>query len=459
MLNIPRILIAGTHSGAGKTSISLGLARALARKGMKVAPFKVGPDFLDPTYLSLVAGRVCHNLDGWMMGEDYVRGHFARSCAGADIAIIEGVMGMYDSMAPGSLEGSSAQVALLTQAPVLLVLDAGGMAGSIAAMVKGYAGFGPAAVAGVIANKVGSSDHAALLKAALVSAGLPPLIGGVVRGAFPELKRRHLGLVSATGKDMETLDKLADAVEAAVDMEAVLTLARQAPAMMEPSAGTAVELKKTKLGVAWDGAFHFYYPDNLAALERVGVELVRFSPMTDRRLPEGLDGIYFGGGYPEEFAGEISENRGMLDDVRGFMDSGRPVYAECGGLIYLSQGVEDREGKRWPMVGRLSSWTRMLPRFRALGYVEARLTRASLFGGEGARLRGHRFHYSVLVGDPSSAPGWSAAYELTRPRTGEKAAEGYQSGATLASYAHIHFASAPGAAETFANRLSEARTA
>jgi cobyrinic acid a,c-diamide synthase len=459
MLNIPRILIAGTHSGAGKTSVALGLVRALTRRGLKVQPFKVGPDFLDPTYLALAASRECHNLDGWMMGEGYVQSLFTSACARADIAVIEGVMGMYDGIAPGSLEGSSAQVAQLTQSPVILVADAGGMAGSIAALVRGYAGFGSgASVAGVIANKIGSADHAALLKSALEIAATPPLLGGIVRGALPGLKRRHLGLVSATGKDGETLDMLADAVEKALDMEAILALARRAPALEAPS-GSSSEVGKTRarLGVAWDGAFHFYYPDNLAALERCGLELVRFSPIADTRLPEGLDGLYFGGGYPEEFAGEISENRTMLEDTRRFIASGAPVYAECGGLIYLSQGVEDREGKRWPMVGRLSSWTRMLGRFRALGYVEARLTQRSLFGEAGARMRGHRFHYSELIGDPAAAPEWSAAYELTRPRTGEKSAEGYQSGGTLASYAHIHFASAPGRAENFTQRILEAR--
>ncbi|MDH5638429.1 MAG: cobyrinate a,c-diamide synthase [Nitrospinota bacterium] len=462
MLNIPRIVIAGTQSGVGKTSFSLGLIRALVRKGIKVAPFKVGPDFLDPTYLRLAAGRQCHNLDGWMMGRDYVGTLFSQAAAGADVAVVEGVMGMFDGMAPGSLEGSTAQVAATLQAPVILVVDAGGMAGSLAAMALGYARFhNDVKVAGVIANKVGSLSHATLLKAALEIPGAPPLLGGIVRGSFPELKSRHLGLVTATQREdvEEKLDMLADTVEKAVDLEAVMSMARQTSPMAEKiSAEKAPIPFRARLGVAWDSAFHFYYPDNLKALEDAGLELVRFSPLSDRRLPERLDAIYYGGGYPEQYAGELAENKTMLEAARSFLASGRPVYAECGGLIYLSRGVEDGDGKKWPLVGKLAAWTRMLGRFRALGYVEARLTRQSLFGAEGDRLRGHRFHYSELTEDPAAKPEWSQAYELVRPRNGEKSQEGYQHGRTLASYAHIHFASAPGAAAKFAEQIMEVKT-
>ncbi|MDH5755532.1 MAG: cobyrinate a,c-diamide synthase, partial [Nitrospinota bacterium] len=348
MLKIPRIVIAGTQSGVGKTSFSLGLIRALTRKGLRVAPFKVGPDFLDPTYLRLAARRQCHNLDGWMMGQDYVTSLFSQAAAGADVAVVEGVMGMFDGMAPNSLEGSTAQMASILKAPVILVVDAGGMAGSLAAMAMGYAGFhSEVKVAGVIANKVGSPGHATLLKAALETPGAPPLLGGIVRGSFPELKSRHLGLVTATqrGDVEEKLDMLADGVEKEVDLESVMAMARQAP----PMAGAVSEEKqpvpyRARLGVAWDSAFHFYYPDNLKALEDAGLELVRFSPISDRKLPEGLDAIYYGGGYPEQHAEELAGNETMLQDVRSFFASGRPVYAECGGLIYLSRGVEDGEG-------------------------------------------------------------------------------------------------------------------
>jgi len=466
MLNIPRIVIAGTQSGVGKTSFSLGLIRALVRKGLNVAPFKVGPDFLDPTYLRLAAKRQCHNLDGWMMGQDYVESLFIQAATGAQVAVVEGVMGMFDGMSPGSLEGSTAQVAAILKAPVILVVDAGGMAGSLAAMAQGYARFhNDVKVAGVIANKVGSASHANLLKAALEAPGAPPLLGGIVRGSFPELKSRHLGLVTASQREdvEEKLEMLADTVEKAVDLEAVMTMARQAPLMAEPTYSEPISAENTsiqvcaRLGVAWDEAFHFYYPDNLKALEKAGLELVRFSPISDIKLPEGLDAIYYGGGYPEQHAGELAGNETMLEEAKNFCASGRPVYAECGGLIYLSRGVEDGDGKRWPLVGKLAAWTRMLGRFRALGYVEARLTSQSLFGAEGDRLRGHRFHYSELMEDPAAEPEWSQVYELVRPRNGEKSPEGYQHGHTLASYAHIHFASAAGAADKFAERIMEVK--
>lgn len=370
-------------------------------------------------------------------------------------------MGMYDSMTPGSLEGSSAQMALLLQAPVALVVDAGGMAGSLAAMAQGYDRYGGGNnVSGVIANRVGSADHAELLKNALRLGSAPPLVGAVGKGALPPLARRHLGLVTAEDQaaTRQILEQMADAVEAAVDLEALMALAKNAPPLPAPSAGAEAPAKPlARLGLASDSAFHFYYPDNLAALEAAGLAIERFSPISDKRLPKGLDAIYFGGGYPEEFAGELSENLSMLEDVREFISSGRPVYAECGGLIYLSRGVEDRQGRRYPLVGKLASWTRMLDRFRALGYVEATLTRPSLFGETGATLRGHRFHYSELLEDPAAAPDWAPAYRLVRARTGQQADEGYQCGRALASYAHIHFASAPGAAEKFAERILEVK--
>ena len=460
MLNIPRILIAGTQSGVGKTSVSLGLARALTSKGFKVQTYKVGPDFLDPTYLKLASGRECHNLDGWMMGPEYVLSLFGRTCQNADIAIIEGVMGMYDGIAPGSVEGSSAQIASILKAPVLLVADAGGIAGSFAAMVSGYARFREdVTLAGVIANKTGSANHNQILAMALSHAGLPPLVAGIMKNSLPPLNRRRLGLVTASEEKgmISTLDNLASYIEKAMDLEGIMKAARSAPDLPEASfpQERGGKPKKARLGAPYDKAFHFYYPDNMKNLEDAGLELVSFSPVSDKALPEGLDGLYLGGGYPEEFAEELSSNETMLEDVRRFCDSGKPVYAECGGLIYLSQGMEDVNGTKRPLAGVLPVWTRMLERFKRLGYVEARLAIPSLFGDMGHRLRGHRFHYSELTEEPESYPEWRLAYELERPGNKEKSREGYQNGSILASYAHIHFASTPGSAEKFAGKIME----
>ena len=451
-MNIPRIVIAGTQSGVGKTSLALGLVAALARRGLRVQTFKVGPDYLDPTYLALASGRPCYNLDGWMCGEVYVRQLFSRKAADADIAVIEGVMGLFDGADPAGLDGSTAEIARWLEAPVLLVANAHGAGRSFAATVHGFAGFEPGVrVAGVIANRTGSERHVGGLRASLSAASLPPLLGAVGRGALPELPSRHLGLVTADSSRVthDILDRLADAVAAGVSLESVMELARSAPALCR----VAVPEKTppgVRLGIARDAAFHFYYPDNLEALEQAGCELVPFSPLQDATLPQGLHGIYVGGGYPEEHAAALAANGGMLEAIRRFASGNRIVYAECGGLMYLSQGIETLDGARHPLLGLIPAWTRMCPRRKSLGYVEAELACDTLWGREGVRLRGHEFHYSELVGEPV---GCQRVYALHYRRSGHPAPEGFQRGAMLASYAHLHFASRPAAVAHFVKRL------
>lgn len=450
----PRVLIAGTGSGVGKTTMTVALLRALNRRGLAVRAFKVGPDFLDPTYLSIASGRPCHNLDGWMMGTAYAAGLFERASRDADISVVEGVMGLYDGSSPSKLEGSSGEIAKLLAAPVVLIAGAHGMSRSFAAQVRGYVGFEAGVeVAAVIANNTGSPRHAAGLAESLRSAGLPPLIGAIPRGALATLPSRHLGLVTADrgllGEDV--LDALADALEQHVDLEAVLALTRAAvplpggdrhaaPGDMNDRASAQSPLR---LGVAFDEAFHFYYADTFESLEQAGFELVRFSPLRHGGLPEGLHGLYLGGGYPEAFAATLSDNETMRRSVGKFAASGRPVYAECGGLMYLSQWIAGAGGERHAMCGVLPCGTRMLERRRMLGYVEAELTEDSLWGAAGAVARGHEFHYSELDGDPTSAAGWRSAYRIRRSRGGEQEREGFTNGTVLASYAHLHLASRP----------------
>ena len=454
-MNIPRLVIAGTQSGVGKTSLTLGLVAALKRRGLRVQTFKVGPDYLDPTYLALASGRPCYNLDGWMTDESYVRALFRRVCADADVALIEGVMGLFDGADPATLEGSTAEVARWLDAPVALVASAHGAGCSFAAMVHGFATFAPEIrVTGVIANRCGSDRHADWLAASLSSASLPPLLGAVKRAALPELPSRHLGLVTADEIrfSQEVLDRLADAVETAISLERILEEARSAVPIQTPPMPSApfIAPAPLRLGVARDEAFHFYYPDNLDALENAGCELVAFSPLRDDALPPGLHGIYIGGGYPEEHAEALAANAGMLDSVRKFAASQRVIYAECGGLMYLSQGIETLDGARHSMAGLLPAWTRMCPRRQSLGYVEAELTRECLWGGRGERLRGHEFHYSEWAGVPTDC---ESAYALHYRRSERPAAEGFQRGSVLASYAHLHFASRPGAVAHFVNHL------
>ena len=454
-MNIPRLVIAGTQSGVGKTSLTLGIVAALKRRGLRVQTFKVGPDYLDPTYLAIASGRPCYNLDGWMTNESYVRELFCRVCADADVALIEGVMGFFDGADPATLDGSTAEIARWLDAPVALVANAHGAGRSFAATVFGFAKFVPEIrVAGVIANRCGSDRHAEWLGVSLASASLPPLLGAVKRGALPELPSRHLGLVTADAKQFSqtVLDQLADAVEAGVSLDKVLETARSAASIESPATQTAESTiaKCVRLGIARDEAFHFYYPDNLLALELAGCELVPFSPLHDSELPRGLNGIYIGGGYPEEHAQALAANGSMLDSIRQFSAKNGVTYAECGGLMYLSQGIETLDGTRHPLAGLLPVWTRMCPRRKSLGYVEAVLTCESLWGQCGDSLRGHEFHYSELTSLPEDC---ERAYALHYRRSEHPVAEGFQCGSVLASYAHLHFASRPGAVAHFVHHL------
>jgi cobyrinic acid a,c-diamide synthase len=365
-------------------------------------------------------------------------------------------MGLFDGADPAALDGSTAELARWLDAPVLLVVNAHGTARSIAATVSGFARFEPGVtVAGVIANSCGSQRHAAWIAESLRAAGLPPLVGTLPRGALPSLPSRHLGLVAAPSG--VSFDEFADAADRHLAPDAILALARSTPPVTGTDPSVAVSKTTVRLGLAEDAAFHFYYPDNLEALEAAGARLVRFSPLSDLHLPARLDGLYIGGGYPEEHAAALSANTGMLASLRDFAASGRPVYAECGGLMYLSQGIETLDRVCHGMVGLLPVWTRMLPRRKALGYVEVLLEEDSLFAAQGACLRGHEYHYSEIV-DPGAEPDdWRPAYWLRRRREAFTVTEGFQRGHILASYVHLHFASHPDAARRFVRYCEESR--
>ena len=456
MRSCPRIVIAGTQSGVGKTSVSLALIAALRRRGYRVQTFKVGPDFLDPSYLAMASGRPCYNLDGWMTGKDYVCRLFSRATKDADIGVVEGVMGLFDGADPATLEGSTAEIAGWLRAPVILVANAHGMGRSLAALVKGYADFEPEVkVAGVIANQCGSERHIAWLSDSLRVSSLPPLVGAIPRNAFPELEGRHLGLVTAHSGNLSgaVLEAFANVFELHGSVDDVLQLSQGLPSLRTPSPEGLTPSKAIRIGVAFDAAFHFYYQDLFDEMELRGSELIRFSPMKDNSLPERLDALYLGGGYPEEHAEALSANRQMLTEVRQFAASDRPVYAECGGLIYLSRSLETLDGKQYPLVGLLPANTRMLNRKKSLGYVEVTLEEDSLWGAKGTTLRGHEFHYSELTEDPTTVnPDWKTIYRVRRPLSGVAADEGFQCGQVLVSYAHLHLASRPEAVERFITR-------
>ncbi len=446
------IVIAGTRSGVGKTSVTLALVTALRRRGYQVQTFKVGPDFLDPSYLTLASGRPCYNLDGWMMGRKYVEKLFARVTADADIVVIEGVMGLFDGSNAANLKGSTAEIAALLKIPVVLVVDVHGMARSFAATVKGYTTFDRRVkLGGVIANRCGSEKHALLLKKALQVSLLPPLVATIPRGSLPTLPSRHLGLVTADARNLSSqkLNLLADAFERHTVLEDFLKLADAAPRLhnnvpkMEPSP------KKVRLGMAYDAAFHFYYQDFLDELELRGCELIRFSPISDTRLPEGINALYLGGGYPEERAADLAKNSAMLNAVRAFVESGRPVYAECGGLMYLCRTLEKADGSVHPMAGLVPAATRMDQHNKALAYREVVLKEDSFWGKKGSKAKGHEFHYSRLLENPAGLDDWRSVYSVTERRVNIPGDEGFQKNRVLASYVHLHLASRPSLVEHF----------
>ncbi len=429
------LVIAGTHSGVGKTSVALGLCRALARRGLHVQPAKVGPDYLDPVHLGEAAGRPCWNLDPWMMGKAYVRSLVA-SCQ-ADLLLAEGVMGLYDGADATADAGSTAELARLLDAPVWLVVDAGGVARSFAATVHGFCSFpGHPRITGVIANRCGGERHVQMLREALDSVGLPPLVGAIPGGALPTLASRHLGLVAAAGG--EAIEAVADAVERHVTLpERGAPLRHEAPPVTAPRQSTPPPTKRqVTLGVAWDAAFSFVYADHWTALAQAGITVRRFSPVSEAELPE-VDGLYFPGGYPELHAADLSRNQAMRAAVAAFAASGRPVYAECGGLMYLAKSIELCDGTTLPMAGVLPARSRMRQGRFSLGYAEIELVRATCLGARGDRLRGHEFHYSELVESPA---GWEPSYAVSY-RRGATKLEGWQRGNVLVSYFHLHLAS------------------
>lgn len=446
------VVIAGTRSGCGKSSVSLGLMRALARRGVDVRPFKAGPDFIDPGHHQRAATvdgapvAKSHNLDGWMLGHEGAKSIFARYAAGGSAAVIEGVMGLHDGFSPVSDEGSTAELSRLLDLPVVLVVDARSMARSAAAMVSGYAHFDPdVQLLGVILNNVGSESHGDILRRAIEPTGIP-VLGCLGRSDDVELPSRHLGLVTASEGEQAVYDRLADWLEQGVDVTGLLeTLPECEPKDVLPDPEPVGDVR---IGVARDEAFCFYYHENLRLLRACGAELVEFSPMRDKRLPEDLDGLYLGGGYPEVYAFELSQNTGMRRQVGAYCESGRPVYAECGGFLYLLETLEGPHGRRFNMCGTFPFRSAMNKRFAALGYRRIQTLIDSPLGPVGTAFRGHEFHYSSLESEPDTDT-HRAAYMVEKRKGPGFRPEGWISANTLASYIHIHFGSNPELARNF----------
>ncbi|WP_426621021.1 cobyrinate a,c-diamide synthase [Leptospira interrogans serovar Hebdomadis] len=445
-IKIPRIVIGGTGSGVGKTTIALALTQILRKKGLKVVTFKCGPDYLDPTYHSRASQKICHNLDGWLMGKESVLNTFYQTCHNVDIAIIEGMMGLFDGHSPNSEIGSTAEIAKWLASPVLVVLDTRGMARTVSAILKGLKIFDPDLnLAGAFANFTGSPSHIQLLKDASTEV---PILGGLCKHSEQTFPERHLGLYSASEENVseEKFNFWGEEGEKSLEVNSILEIANYAPEISIPVSNINTTLKRCKIGIAMDSAFHFYYEENLMRLRQAGAELVFFSPLSDSKLTD-VDGLYFGGGYPEVFAPTLSKNKSLLNYIRDLSYKNIPIYAECGGLMYLSKGIKVVEGEFFPMLGLISATSIMEKKLKALGYVEVTTKKETIFGEVGLRFRGHQFRYSDLELDESNPI--ELVYNLRKRKSDQVSEEGYSKNSVLASYIHAHWASNPSLAEGF----------
>ncbi len=434
---ISSFIIAGTGSGVGKTTISLALGRALKRRGLKVRPFKVGPDYIDPRFLKRATGCDCYNLDTWMTSESYISNLYTDKLSGHDVAMVEGVMGLFDGARVTSSYGSTAHVSKVLHSPVILVVHAKGAARSICAMVKGFCEFEPDLnVVGVIANYVGSARHGEMIKEALFHAGLPPLVGAVCNGSLPTFGERHLGLVGAD--EYREFDLIADiaseVIEDCVDIDEILKMTEQ---QVDCVNDNCVYPSECTIGIAHDQAFSFYYPDNIESFKRNGIRPVFFSPLNDQVVPS-VDALYFPGGYPELYSNELSSNKTMLESVRRFSKSGKVIYGECGGLLYLGREINGHE-----LVALFNSKSSMNQKLKRLGYCSLRPDGIIPWGN--VTLRGHMFHYSSLeTGDDVKKP-------FFIERKGKVTQEGVRVNNSFASYFHGHWASNDEAIINFKN--------
>lgn len=458
--SVPRLVVAAPASGSGKTTVATGLMAALARRGLSVSPHKVGPDYIDPGYHALATGRTGRNLDAYLCGPELIGPLFLHGARGCDIAVVEGVMGLYDGAAGQGELASTAQVAKLLRAPVVLVVDASSQSRSVAALVHGFASWDPEVrVGGVVLNKVASDRHEALLREALEAAGVP-VLGVLRRVPRVGVPSRHLGLVPvAERRDaaLEAVAAMAAQVEAGCDLPALVALARGAgtlscaawdaaeavaaaarpPGASPPGAGPA-----PRVAVAGGAAFTFSYAEHTELLTAAGAEVVPFDPLRDERLPEGTRGLVIGGGFPEVYAAELSANEPLRGAVADLALGGAPVAAECAGLLYLCRELDGR-----PMCAVLDATARMTERL-TLGYRDVVAVGDSVLAAAGERRRGHEFHRTVVEpgsGTGAAAPAWGV-------RAPARRVEGFVRGNVHASYLHIHWAAAPGVARRFVER-------
>ncbi len=442
--DIPRVVIAATQSGSGKTTIVTGFLAALRARGIAAQPYKVGPDYIDPGYHALASGRAGHNLDTWLVPQERLQDIFIRTAQSAELAVIEGVMGLYDGGRKGI--SSTAEIAKLLNAPVLLVIDAKSMGASAAAIALGFKEYDPAVeLAGVILNRLGSVTHEEMITAALEKLGIP-LLGAVRRQDSLQMPERHLGLLPVTeNQDREIVAAMGRDIGRQLSIDRILQLAHSAVPLQAEAAGLdKVRANcRVRIGVARDEAFSFYYPESLQVLEAAGAEIIPFSPLHEKILP-AVDGLLLGGGFPEMFAEKLQDNAAIRAAIRDAATAGMPIYAECGGYMYLMKELRTFSGKIFSMTGVFPGKVQMNKQLQMVGYVEAVLQQDTVLGTAGTVLHGHEFHFSSEEKLPSDQP-----FTFVRLRNQAAYSAGQRWKNVLGSYLHLHFAGCPSAARNF----------
>jgi cobyrinic acid a,c-diamide synthase len=445
-LRTPRLVVAGTATGVGKTALTAGMIAALKAKGLTVQSFKVGPDYIDPAYLAHVSGRPCRNLDSWMLGEGALQQVLAQGSLGADLALVEGMMGLFDGRG-GGMEGSTAEVARVIRAPIILVIDVDRTAESAAAIALGFKTYlSGVKLAGVLLNNVASDAHRRSIEDAIWNGAKLPVLGALPTLAGLDIPERHMSLVPV-GENPEwerMIGILATAVARDVDLDVLLRIAQKAELLpLVPRKifqGPAARSDQVRLGVAYDEAFNFYYPENLELLEEQGAEIVPFSPLEESHLPSGLSGVYMAGGFSETFVQPLERNRAMAESLQRAHRAGMPIYAECGGMMYLARSLRTEDGTQHTMAGVLPVDVAVDGEFHRFGYRQLMTLEDTILSPKGQFYRGHEFHWSRITGH---AGGLRPAYQMLNAEGDPIGYEGFAGPNLLASYVHLHFGQNP----------------
>lgn len=453
----PRFVLAGSQSGVGKTTISTGIMAALLKRKFDIQPFKVGPDYIDPAFHTFITGHKSRNLDSWMLDKDVIVELFLRNSMDKDIAVIEGVMGLYDGCGSEKDHGSTAHIAKILKAPVILVINGKGISTSAAAQVMGYKVYDrDVDIKGVIINNVSGENHYKMLKKSIERDTSIECLGYLVQNPEIELESRHLGLIPAVEvKNLnKKLEAIATIVEDTINLDRLITIAQGAVDInIDLSADDRVR-NNINIGVALDKAFHFYYEDNLDLMRKLGGNIIFFSPLHDEGLPKNLHGLYFGGGYPEVFANDLERNSSMRSQIREAIEKGMPTYAECGGLMYLTKGITTFEGSKHEMVGIFDCYTRMTAKLQRFGYITIDIDEPCVIANDKSVVRAHEFHRSTLEEDQN----FSYAYSVTKASDRSQRWKcGLKMFNALGSYCHIHFYSNKKLAKDFIGNCEKFR--